>query len=193
MFSTEAIVLKKIPIRDGEELHELFTKDFGKVRVWTKKRKQIASVDHGSIIQCTISTKGSKNTLEQSSIKHMIRTEELDYLSILCPLLCVQSISLFCPTGSPYMQVYADYMALLPLFSSMEWSEKSKELFVMKLLKSHGVGWKRDEATESIVFKKIYKNIDSYSLPAFVKLREFDTDVLKEIRSINQICMSQYM
>lgn len=97
MFTTEAIVLKKIPIRDGEELHELFTKDFGKIRVWTKKRKQIASVDHGSIIHCTISTKGSKNTLESSSIKHMIRTEELDYLGILCPLLCVQSISLFCP------------------------------------------------------------------------------------------------
>ncbi|PIZ01715.1 hypothetical protein COY60_02100, partial [Candidatus Gracilibacteria bacterium CG_4_10_14_0_8_um_filter_38_28] len=50
VFTTEAIVLKKIPIRDGEELHELFTKDFGKIRAWTKRKKQIASVDHGSII-----------------------------------------------------------------------------------------------------------------------------------------------
>lgn len=75
MFTTEAILLKKIPIRDGEELHELFTKDFGKIRAWTKKKKQISSVDHGSIIHCVISTKGSKNTVEQSSIKHMIRTE----------------------------------------------------------------------------------------------------------------------
>lgn len=67
----------------------------------------------------------------------MIRTEELDYLGVLCPLLCVQSISLFCPTGSPHMQVYSDYVALLPFFSQKEWSERSKELFVMKLLKSH--------------------------------------------------------
>lgn len=174
MFTTEAIVLKKIPIRDGEELHELFTRDFGKIRVWTKKKKQIALVDHGSVIHCVISTKGSKNTLEQSSIKHSIRTEELDYLSILAPLLCIHSISLFCPAGSPHLQVYADYVTLLPFFGNTEWSEKSKELFVMKLLKSHGAGWKRNEADESIVFRKIYRNIDSYSIGAFVKLKELD-------------------
>lgn len=175
MFSTEAILLKKIPIRDGEELHELFTRDFGKIRVWTKKKKQIAGVDHGSVIHCVISTKGSKNTLESSSVKHIIRTEDLDYLSLLCPLLCVQSISLFCPSGSPDLQAYTDYVALLPFFSHVESSEKAKELFVMKLLKSHGVGWKRDETKESIVFRKIYKNIDVYPIGAFVKLKEFDS------------------
>ena len=110
MFTTEAIVLKKIPIRDGEELHELFTKDFGKIRVWTKKKKQIAGVDHGSVIRCIISTKGSKNTLESSTLKHIIHTEDLDYLSLLCPLFCVRSISLFCPSGDPYTQVYMDYV-----------------------------------------------------------------------------------
>lgn len=193
MFTTEAIVLKKIPIRDGEELHELFTKDFGKIRVWTKKRKQIASVDHGSVIQCTISTKGSKNTLESSNIKHMIRTEELDYLGILCPLLCVQSISLFCPAWNPYLQVYTDYISILPFLSHCRSTERAKELFIMKLLKTHGVGWKRDEATESIVFRKIYKNIDSYPLTAFVQMKEIDGDLVTEIRWINQICMSQYI
>lgn len=182
MFSTEAIVLKKIPIRDSEELHELFTKDFGKIRVWTKKKKQIAGVDHGSIIHCIISTKGSKNTLESSNIKHVIQTEDLDYLSLLCPLLCVQSISTFCPSGNPHPQVYSDYVTLLPFFGKKEWSEKSKELFVMKLLKSHGVGWKRNETSESIVFRKIYKNIDSYSIGAFVQLKELDSEVLSEIR-----------
>lgn len=192
MFSTEAILLKKIPIRDGEELHELFTRDFGKVRAWTRKKKQIAGVDHGSVIHCVISTKGSKNTLEQSSIKHTIRTEGLDYLSVLCPLLCVQSISLFCPSGSPHLQTYADYVSLLPLFSHVDTSEKAKELFVLKLLKSHGVGWQRSEATESIIFRKIYKNIDSYPIQAFVKLPELNEEVLAEIRGVNQICMSQY-
>lgn len=182
MFTTEAILLKKIPIRDGEELHELFTKDFGKIRAWSKKRKQIASADHGSIIHCVISTKGSRNTVEQSSIKHTIRTEGLDYLSLLRPLLCVQSISLFCPAGNPHLQVFSDYISLLPFFSDREWSEKAKELFVMKLLKSHGVGWKRDETDESMVFRKIYKNIDSYTIGAFVKLKELNTEVLAEIR-----------
>lgn len=193
MFTTEAILLKKIPIRDGEELHELFTRDFGKIRVWSKKKKQITKVDHGSIISCVISTKGSKNTLESSSIKYILKTENLDYLSILCPLLCVQSISIFCPSGNPYIQVYTDYISLLPLFAEKIWSEKSKELFIMKLLKMHGVGWKRDEVNESIVFRKIYKNIDSYPLQAFIKLSELDSKVLSEIRGINQICMSQYM
>lgn len=193
MFTTEAIVLKKIPIRDGEELHELFTKDFGKIRVWTKKKKQIAGVDHGSIIHCVISTKGSKNTLESSNIKQTIRTEGLNYLSLLCPLACVQSISLFCPVGIPYMQVFSDYTTLLPIFGDEIWSEKAKELFVMKLLKSHGAGWKRDKTTESIVFQKIYKNIDSYPIGAFVKLPELSVEVLAEIRGANQICMSQYM
>lgn len=182
MFTTEAILLKKIPIRDGEELHELFTRDFGKIRAWAKKKKQVAGADHGSIIHCVISTKGSKNTVEQSSVKHVIRTEGLDYLSLLCPLRCVQSISLFCPMGTPHAQVYSDYAALLPIFSNTEWSEKAKEIFVMKLLKSHGVGWKRDEVKESIVFRKIYKNIDSYPIAAFVKLKELTTEVLTEIR-----------
>ncbi len=63
----------------------------------------------------------------------------------------------------------------------------------MKLLKSLGVGWQRNEATESIIFRKLYKNIDSYPIGAFVKLKEFDDTVLGEIRGINQICMSQYM
>ncbi|MDD5197501.1 MAG: recombination protein O N-terminal domain-containing protein [Candidatus Gracilibacteria bacterium] len=193
MFTTEAILLKKIPIRDGEELHELFTRDFGKIRAWVKKKKQIASVDHGSVIQCVISTKGSRNTLEQSSVKHTIRTEELDYISILCSLLCVQSISLFCPAGSPHGQIYTDYVTLLPFFSNKESSEKAKELFVMKLLKIHGAGWKRNETKESIIFRKIYKNIDSYSIQAFVKLRELNSEILAEIRGINQICMSQYI
>ncbi|HBB27066.1 TPA: hypothetical protein DCZ36_01030 [Candidatus Gracilibacteria bacterium] len=193
MFTTEAILLKKIPIRDGEELHELFTRDFGKIRAWVKKRNRIAGVDHGSVIHCVISTKGSKNTLEQSSIKHIIRTEDLDYLSILRSLFCVQSISLFCPVGSPHRQVYTDYVTLLPFFSSKESSEKAKELFVMKLLKNHGAGWKRNETSESIVFRKIYKNIDSYSIQAFVKLKELNSEILSEIRGINQICMSQYM
>lgn len=97
MFTTEAILLKKIPIRDGEELHELFTRDFGKVRAWAKRKKQIASADHGSILHCVISTKGSRNTIEQSSVKHTISTEKLDYISLLSSLRCVQSISLFCP------------------------------------------------------------------------------------------------
>lgn len=193
MFSTEAIILKKIPIRDGDELHELFTRDFGKIRAWTRKKKQIASVDHGSIIHCVISTKGSKNTLESSSVKAVLRTEELDYLSLLCPLLCVQSISTFCPSGNPHIGTYDDYVSLLPFFGDKGSSEKAKELFVMKLLKSHGIGWKRDEARESIVFRKIYRNIDSYPLGAFLKLRELDHAVLSEIRYANQICMSQYM
>jgi len=193
VFTTEAIVLKKIPIRDGEELHELFTKDFGKIRAWTKRKKQIASVDHGSIIHCVISTKGSRNTLEQSSIKQTIRTEELDYLGVLCPLIRKQSISLFCPAGSPHAQVYSDYASLLPFFSNTEWSEKAKELFVMKLLKIHGVGWKRNEENESILFRKIYKNIDIYTIEAFMKLKELNTEILAEIRGINQICMSQYI
>lgn len=182
MFSTEAIVLKKIPIRDGEELHELFTKEFGKIRVWTKKKKQIASVDHGSIIQCVISTKGQKNTLESSSVKAMLRTEDLDYLSVLCPLLCVQNISTFCPAGSPDLGTYTDYVSLLPFFGSRESSEKAKELFILKLLKNHGAGWKRDEERESIVFRKIYRNIDSYPLQAFLKLKELDDQVLTEMR-----------
>jgi recombinational DNA repair protein (RecF pathway) len=182
VFTTEAIVLKKIPIRDGEEIHELFTKDFGKIRVWTKKRKQLVAVDHGSIINCVISTKGSKNTLESSNIKHTIRTEELDYISLLCPLTCIQAISLFCPVGSPHLQIYTDYMTLLTLFSNREWSEKAKEVFILKLLKSHGVGWKRDETKESIIFRKMYKNIDSYPIQAFVKLRELNTEILAEIR-----------
>lgn len=193
MFTTEAILLKKIPIRDGEELHELFTRDFGKIRAWTKKKKQIAGVDHGSVLHCVISTKGSKNTVESSSIKHTIRTEELDYLSLLCPLLCIQSISLFCPAGSPHKQIYSDYVTLLPFFSNKESSEKAKEIFVMKLLKSHGIGWKRNEMSESIIFRKVYKNIDSYPIGAFVKLKELSSEVLAEIRGINQICMSQYL
>lgn len=193
MFTTEAILLKKIPIRDGEELHELFTRDFGKIRAWTKKKKQIAGVDHGSVLHCVISTKGSKNTVESSSIKHTIRTEELDYLSLLCPLLCIQSISLFCPAGSPHQQIYSDYVTLLPFFSNKESSEKAKEIFVMKLLKSHGIGWKRNETSESIIFRKVYKNIDSYPIGAFVKLKELSSEVLAEIRGINQICMSQYL
>lgn len=193
MFTTEAIILKKIPIRDGEELHELFTRDFGKIRAWTKKKKQVSSVDHGSIIHCTISTKGSKNTVEQSSIKHVIRTEGLDYTSLLCPLLCVQSISMFCPTGNPYMQIYSDYTALLPFFSNPEWSEKAKELFIMKLLKTHGVGWQRDETKETIVFRKIYKNIDSYPIGAFVQIKELTTEIIAEIRRANQVCMIQYI
>ncbi len=121
MFNTEAILLKKIPIRDGEELHELFTRDFGKIRAWTKKKKQIASADHGSVIGCVISTKGSKNTLESSNIKYVIQTENLDYLGVLCPLLCIQSISLFCPSGSPHTQVYNDYVSLLPYWSNSQW------------------------------------------------------------------------
>lgn len=115
-------------------------------------------------------------------MRHAIRTEDLDYLSILCPLLCVKSISLFCPIGNPYIQIYNDYVSLFPFFSDIEWSEKGKELFILKLLKSHGVGWKRNESQESIIFRKIYKNIETYSLQAFLKLREFDSEVLDEIR-----------
>lgn len=63
----------------------------------------------------------------------------------------------------------------------------------MKLLKVHGIGWKRDETNESIVFRKIYKNIESYPLQAFVKLQELNVEVLAEIHRINQVCMSQYV
>jgi len=63
----------------------------------------------------------------------------------------------------------------------------------MKLLKVHGVGWKRNEENESILFRKIYKNIDIYTIEAFMKLKELNTEILAEIRSVNQICMSQYI
>ena len=52
----------------------------------------------------------------------------------------------------------------------------------MKLMKSHGIGWKRNEERESVIFRKIYKNIDSYNLGAFVKLKELDDNILREIR-----------
>ena len=63
----------------------------------------------------------------------------------------------------------------------------------MKLLKSSGIGWTRNEKHESLVFRKIYKNIESYNIQAFVQLKELDSKVLAEIRSANQICMSQYI
>ena len=62
----------------------------------------------------------------------------------------------------------------------------------MKLLKTSGVAWRRTE-TESIIFKKVYANIEQYSLKGFYALKEIEEGVLEEIRCANQNCLVSYV
>ena len=97
MFRTEAIVLKKTPIRDGEYLYHLFSRDFGKIRAWGNKRKKLPAVDHGSVVQCLLSTKQGKNTIESSEVVRTIQTDNTDYRCLLNILNCLRTVDSISP------------------------------------------------------------------------------------------------
>lgn len=193
MFTTDAILLKKIPVSDGDSLYELFTKDFGKIRTWVSKKKRITPADHGSILHCTISTKQNRNSLESGTIKHAIKTDDLDYSSLIGILRCLQTTATITLPGVVNTSLFEDYHISLPFFETREKSERARELFLMKLFKTHGMGWKREIEKESIIFRKIYTNIEKYPLRAFFHIAELNDTILQEIRQMNQVCMSPYL
>lgn len=193
MFTTDAILLKKIPISDGDSLYELFTKDFGKIRTWVSKKRRITLADHGSILHCTISTNKNRNNLESGTVKYAIKPNDLDYSNLIGILSCLQTTATITPPGVVNASLFEDYHSSLPFFETREKSEKARELFLMKLFKTHGMGWKRQLEKESMVFRKIYANIEKYPLRAFFHIKELNNTILQEIRETNQICMSPYL
>jgi DNA repair protein RecO len=184
MFITEAILLKKNSIRDTMSMIVLFTRDFGKLRVFVPHKKRSFVADTGSLLHCRLKVKGTITTLEEATVRKTPHRDELCYHEVYNLLSIIDAIEKIMPEGASNQRVYDDYKELIPFLESRSTNTLAKELFVLKMLKSMGY-----VSSEKITGHKdvptIHANIERVRLRDWCIKHPIASSLLSEIRKLN--------
>jgi recombinational DNA repair protein (RecF pathway) len=69
LFKTKAIILKISKVKDKDFIYDIFTFDYGRIKVQKKEHKKEKTMDLGYIINCEIETKEQRDIHKIKNIK----------------------------------------------------------------------------------------------------------------------------
>ncbi|MCK9272531.1 recombination protein O N-terminal domain-containing protein [Candidatus Gracilibacteria bacterium] len=185
MFIFDAIVLRKVHIKESKNIIYLFSRDFGKISAWIKESKLKYPIDIGNIVNFGVTLKGNINNVDSYKIKKTIDYNGLNYESISNILNLLYYIYSLAPEGIPSEIMYDDYINNMKYFEENETNKKITEFFKMKLIINSGIGININDMKKSVNFEKIYNFIKTNKLEKVLKVSGIEESLINEIKTYN--------
>lgn len=185
MFIFDAIVLRKVHIKESKNIIYLFSRDFWKITAWIKESKLKYPIDIWNIVNFGVTLKWNINNVDNYKIKCAINYNNLNFESInniLNLLLYIYSLS---PVWVPNEIMYDDYINSMKFFEENETNKKIIEFFKLKLIINTGIWINIQNIKKSTNFEKIYSFIKTNKLETILKINWIDEALIKEIQTYN--------
>lgn len=179
MFRSNAIIIHKQKIRDGQTRIILFTRDFGRVTGWEKKPQ---SPDVWSIVEVSIERNWSQNTIKNFDIRTSISQEFWKYEEALWFLYILQTLYDLLPESSPHTSIFDDVTDMIKMLSTQVGKLQLFLLIHMRILKKL---WSlRDELfLYDKILNYIYINIDSKNIQSILNSKPLEESSLQSIQT----------
>lgn len=190
MHVTESVFLKKSPISESEFVYELWSREFGKIRAFTKEKKIESKLDVGSLFQATIDTKGNTNRLVSCKLRRNLSTESLDYTSTLGFLKIVDTLSRSLPEGVPNIPLFDEFTICHPFFERTVDGRKTGIFFLLKLAKTLGTFETPKDASD--LFRRLEKAIVLYEVPKLLEIRGMSDALVSEAEFASGKAFNRY-
>lgn len=180
LFKTKAIILKISKVRERDFIYDIFTYDYGKIKVQKKEWKKEKSLDLGYIISCEIETKESRDI---HKIKNLKIKSEFSYLNkdfaVINEYLNIIGIVY---QKIPFWLEFKDVFELLEELNNQTSIDEIK--LVLARLKVIDLIWElRIEDSDKTV-EKILKFINKNRLKEIFRLTWIDNDLKEKLKKL---------
>ena len=192
MFLTDVIILKKTLIRDRDCLYHVFSRDYGRISVWSRVTPTFPLVDTGAIVSFSISTSSGANRDQGHSVRRTVHTDGLDARSILGILHVVAMIEKCLPEGVIHRDIFDAYRDSLPHFEHPTDSEKNVGIFLLGLAETLGIcpAWVRDG--DNLTLRRIHAGIRRIGLPDMYRVSGITPEIVAEVRAATVESFHEY-
>lgn len=182
LFKTKAIILKISKVKEKDFIYDIFTYDYGKIKVQKKDSKKEKSLDSGYIINCEIETKEWRDIhkIKNIKIKSEFRYEQLEfeiinlYLSIIW--IIYQKI--------PFWVEFKDIFEIIEEINSKKNIDKTK--LVLSKLKVIDLLWELKIDNDDEVIRKILKFINKNKIKDILKLTWINLDTISKLNEVGK-------
>lgn len=185
MFIFDAIVLRKVHIKESKNIIYLFSRDFWKISAWIKESKLKYPIDIWNIVNFGVTLKWNINNVDSYKIKKTIDYNGLNYESISNILNLLYYIYSLAPEWIPSEIMYDDYINNMKYFEENETNKKITEFFKMKLIINSWIWININDMKKSVNFEKIYNFIKTNKLEKILKISGIEESLINEIKTYN--------
>jgi recombinational DNA repair protein (RecF pathway) len=180
LFKSSWIILKISSLKENEFLFDVFTYEYGKLKMKAKKSKKEKNLDIWYIINFEVNVK-KENTIHE--IRNIKIKNEFDYNyktyeTIYEYLFLLKNISDGCPYHMPIYEIYNIVYHLYQL------ENISEEKIIFSHLKILNVLWILNENSNNPMVKKILSFIQKESIKNILKLKWLDENLKNELKTL---------
>lgn len=180
LFKSSGIILKISSLKENEFLFDVFTYEYGKLKMKTKKSKKEKNLDVWYIINFEVNVK-KENTIHEIrniKIKSEFDYNNKNYDTIYEYLFLLKNISDRCPYNMPIYEIYNIVYSLYQL------EYISEEKIIFSHLKILSILWILNENSNNSVVKKILSFIWKESIKNILKLKWLDESLKNELKTL---------
>ncbi len=180
-FKTKAVILKISKVKDRDFVYDIFTYDYGRIKVQKKELKKEKSLDLGYIINCEIETKETRDIhkIKNIKIKSEFRCDGKDYATINEYLKIIWTMYHKLP----------EWLVFKDIFELVEEINDKKNLDEIKLILSRlkiiNLLWELKIDSNDEIIWKILKFINNNKIKDILKLSWIDYELLIKLKNLN--------
>nr|MDD3720347.1 recombination protein O N-terminal domain-containing protein [Candidatus Gracilibacteria bacterium] len=180
VFKTKGIILKITKVKDKDFIYDVFTYDYGKIKIQKKDTKKEKTLDIGYIVNFEIETKQGRdiNKAKNIKIKSEFKYENKEFKIINEYLNIIGQIYTKIPEGLPFKDIFEIIEAI-----NDKNNLDSLKLILAKLKIIDYFGELKLE-NDNIIIKKILKFINENKIKEVLKLGGIDEKTQKELKNI---------
>ncbi|EKE28758.1 MAG: hypothetical protein ACD_3C00018G0007 [uncultured bacterium (gcode 4)] len=192
MFSFNAIVLKKIQVKDSKNIISLFSKDYWKISVWMKESKNRSPVDIGNIYNFSSKHENWINSIDSYKSQIVIDSSSLWFKEINNILKICAYFEKVLPNWMLFESIFSDYSESIPYLQQMEYNDMIYHLFILRFTKKLWVAkMPSDYSCKNL--KKLFSIIETYPMDTIIKIQWISLADFKEIETFNYETLYNYI
>lgn len=184
LFKTSGLVLKIQSVKETEFLFDVFTSNYGKLKLKSKKSKKEKSLDIGYIIDFEVNVKkqNSIHEIKNIKIKNEFSYTNKDYTTLLDYLELIKIVIDKCPLNLPIYEIYN----ILNEVNSFENITDEKIIFAQ--LKILNILWVLKIDNKEPKIQKILSFIQKESIKNILKLKGLTPEDKKDLQVLVKNC-----
>ncbi len=179
LFKSSGIILKITSLKENEFLFDVFTYEYGKLKLKAKKTKKEKNLDLGYIINFEVNVK-KENTIHEIRnirIKNEFSYSDTSYEMIYEYLYLLKSIWDNCAYNLQICEIYNVFCEL------NEIQNISEEKIIFSHLKILNILWLLPEIHQNPTIQKILSFIGKESIKNILKLKGLDENLKWELKN----------
>ncbi len=178
-FKTSGIVIKKSQINEKQEMLVVFSKEFGKIVVFSKITKKEKMLDIGNIFnfEAKVKNDSSVTDMKNITILYQFQYTSWTYDMMIEFMEILKILYDFCPKWIPNQEIFE-------LFENLRHTPLTHEKFIFAKIKLYEILWLLEMPQKNPTIQKIFLFVSQNSIQKILKLTGLNQELLSELKNI---------